>query len=124
MVTVPGENPGTGGFCLSCSSPELYTFYEVAKAPVETCLVFDDRAEARRILRLPIRLCVCLACGFIFNRSHDDRAKQATTSYGEMQSSSPYFRSFMEQLSRSLIENYGLRDKTLSGKFMRDNNSG
>jgi hypothetical protein len=99
--------------CKSCSSGDIRVFYRSADVPVNSCLLFQDQAEARSYPRGEIELGFCRSCGFIGNLCFDPNLARYTDAYEEQQSFSPRFNAFSNELATRLIERHALRDKTV-----------
>jgi len=97
--------------CPACDAPASREFMSWPSVPVHSCLLVDDAASARRFPRGDLRLCVCGACGFVFNADFDSRHSDYSPRYEETQGFSPHFRDFVEALAKEWVDRYGLRGK-------------
>jgi SAM-dependent methyltransferase len=108
-MSVSAEKP----ICKSCSSPDLVEFHRLSDVPVNSCLLFASREDARNYPRGEIVLAFCRQCGFISNIRFSSALARYTEGYEEQQSFSPRFNQFARELATSLIERHDLRGKTV-----------
>jgi SAM-dependent methyltransferase len=99
--------------CKSCSSSDVTVFHRLANVPVNSCLLFSDREQARNYPRGEIVLGFCRKCGFISNLCFNSALARYTEGYEEQQSFSPRFNQFARELATGLIERHDLRNKTV-----------
>jgi SAM-dependent methyltransferase len=99
--------------CKSCSSADLLEFHRLSDVPVNSCLLFASREDARSYPRGEILLAFCRQCGFISNIRFSSELARYTEGYEEQQSFSPRFNQFARELATSLIERHNLRNKTV-----------
>jgi SAM-dependent methyltransferase len=107
------NTPQDKGICKSCSSPDLTVFYRQSGVPVNSCLLFTDRADAQNYPKGELALAFCRQCGFISNLSFSSTLARYTEGYEEQQSFSPRFNQFARELATHLIERHNLRNKTV-----------
>ena len=100
------------GRCPSCSSPGLRAFYEVAPIPVNSCILTQSPAEARRFPTGELSLAACPACGFVTNTRFDPQKTEYSSRYEETQAFSGTFNRFARELAERLVEQYRLHGKT------------
>jgi SAM-dependent methyltransferase len=108
-MSISAEKPS----CKSCSSADLFVFHRLTDVPVNSCLLFTSREEARNYPRGEIDLAFCRTCGFISNLRFSSVLARYTEGYEEQQSFSPRFNRFARELATSLIERHDLRGKTV-----------
>lgn len=99
--------------CQCCGSEDLRIFYRTSAVPVNSCILFDDPATAKRYPTGKITLAFCNGCGFIGNVDFDPEMAKYTSAYEEQQSFSPRFNTFALELAQSLIDRFDLRNKTV-----------
>jgi SAM-dependent methyltransferase len=99
--------------CKACCSSDLAVFHRLSDVPVNSCLLFSDREQAREYPRGRIALAFCRRCGFISNLCFDVKLARYTEGYEEQQSFSPRFNQFARKLATQLVERHDLRNKTV-----------
>ena len=99
--------------CPACGYRGLAQFYAVDDIPVNSCLVVDSAAEGRAFPRGDLRIALCERCGFITNAAFDVRRLHYDASYEETQIFSPTFTAFQDHLILRLLDEHGLRGKTV-----------
>lgn len=103
------ELPETAGAnCRGCGQATLNDFYEVAGAPLHSCLLVDDRQEALDFPRRDMVLALCAHCGLIQNRVFDPSDLEYTSRYEDSQAHSPRFLDFAREVIDHLSSTYGL----------------
>ncbi|MGH8626116.1 MAG: class I SAM-dependent methyltransferase [Gammaproteobacteria bacterium] len=107
------ERNETASICPSCNRGEMATFHRIASVPVNSCVLFDSRGEARDFLRGSIALGFCAECGFVSNTAFDPTHTEYSQRYEETQGFSPTFKVFHEDLARRLIERHDLHQKEI-----------
>lgn len=117
MAAAPApEIEGTAGHkrmetCPGCGSRELDIFHEARGVPANSCLLFDDKAQATDCPKGNIALAYCGACDFVFNADFDARQMEYSARYEETQGFSPTFSRFHRQLAADMIERHGLHGR-------------
>jgi SAM-dependent methyltransferase len=99
--------------CKSCLSTNVTVFYRLPDVPVNSCLLFTNRADAQNYPKGELALGFCGQCGFISNLRFSSTLAQYTEGYEEQQSFSPRFNQFARGLATGLIERHNLRNKTV-----------
>lgn len=99
--------------CKSCASADIFEFHRLSDVPVNSCLLFAAREDARNYPRGEIVLGFCRQCGFISNLRFDSALARYTEGYEEQQSFSPRFNQFARELATNLIERHNVRGKTV-----------
>ncbi len=99
--------------CPACGSTDIQAFYHQPNAPVHSVLVHHTRAEALTLPTGEIRLGFCRACGFIYNTTFDASLQDYAREYESTQGFSPTFNRFADELARTLIERFNLREKDI-----------
>jgi len=99
--------------CPNCGARNSYTFYNVSGVPVNSCLLFSDRTDAKNMARGEIDLAYCPRCSFIFNAAWQPDATAYTELYEETQVFSPTYTTFQHQLAADLIDRYGVIRKEI-----------
>jgi SAM-dependent methyltransferase len=99
--------------CPNCLTGEMKVFYEVPEVPVHSVLLMPTREVAVSFPKRDIALGYCRHCGFIGNTVFDPAVHNYSGQYEETQGFSPTFQAFHKRLAQSLIDDYGLRGKTV-----------
>lgn len=99
--------------CPACGGSDVRVFYRVENVPTNSCILLDTEAEAKAYPTGRIALGVCSGCGFMFNTAFVPELAEYSGRYEETQSFSPTFNRFHKQMAERLIEQYGLRSKTV-----------
>jgi SAM-dependent methyltransferase len=100
--------------CPACGRPVAdEPFYRCAGVPTNSVILCPTRARALSLARGDIALVCCPACGLIFNRDYDPVLCQYNERYEESQAHSAVFNAFHRELAASLVERYGLRNRTI-----------
>lgn len=97
--------------CPSCSGNGLEVFYEARRIPVQVCVTMGSRQEALDHPCRDLALGYCRACGFITNVLFEEGIVCKGGLYEDQQTYSPVFRAFQVDVTRQLVERYGIRDK-------------
>ena len=97
--------------CPSCGGPAGRPFYAVAGVPVHQVKLVRSREAALRCARGDIALCLCAACGFVWNAAFDASRMRYQDDYESTQAVSPTFNAFHERLARDLIARFALHGK-------------
>lgn len=98
--------------CPSCGGGGLRAFYEQEGVPVNSCILMSTRAEALAWPKGDLRLAHCPACGFVTNLRFDPGLEYSGR-YEETQGFSGTFNAFARELARRLVEEHGVRGKTV-----------
>jgi len=99
--------------CPSCSAEGLEPIHEVGGVPAHSCLLMESRDEALAYPRGDVRLCWCRRCGFATNVIFDAALNAYSTRYEEVQTFSPTFNAFTDELITRLVEKRGVRGKSV-----------
>jgi SAM-dependent methyltransferase len=99
--------------CPNCGNRGLSIFYEVRNVPVHSCLMMDNREEARNFPTGDVVLGFCDRCGFITNTEFDAKWSSYAPNYEDQQSFSPTFNKFALNLANNLVKKYDLYDKDI-----------
>ncbi|MBK8267413.1 MAG: methyltransferase domain-containing protein [Planctomycetes bacterium] len=97
--------------CPSCLGDGLEVFYEARRIPVQVCVTMGSRQEALDHPCRDLALGYCRACGFITNVLFEEGIVCKGGLYEDQQTFSPFFRNFQIDVTRQLVERYGIRDK-------------
>lgn len=89
----------------------MQPFHHVQRIAVHSCLLVDDREQARNFPAASLSLGLCPGCGFIANMRYDAANRNYSQRYEETQGFSPCFTAFQQRLVRTLIDRYGVRGK-------------
>lgn len=99
--------------CPACGSPSMSVFFQAKQTPVQCCVLFRTKEEAKSYPRGDIELGFCRECGMIYNLAFDPDLVTYSPDYENSLHFSPVFQSYMEDLIRGLIDKYGLRGKDI-----------
>ncbi len=99
--------------CPNCGGQGLEIFYQLARIPVHSCLLVDQRTAALEFPTHDLRLGYCRRCGFITNTVFDPTVHNYSQQYEETQGFSPTFSRFARSLAQRLVEQHHLRGKTV-----------
>ena len=99
--------------CPNCGRTRSDAFHRIPGVPVNSCLLFADRAQALRVESGDIDLAFCPDCSFIFNAAWKPERTVYSNLYEETQGFSPTFSTFHRQLAEDLIERYALTGKLI-----------
>jgi hypothetical protein len=99
--------------CPNCGNHGLSLFYEVRNVPVHSCLMMNNREEARNFPTGDVVLGFCDRCGFITNTEFDAKWSAYAPNYEDQQSFSPTFNKFAMNLANNLIDKYDLHNKDI-----------
>ena len=99
--------------CPVCASLDVEMFFHRDAVPVFCNVLYPTVAEARTAQRGTITLGSCNACSHIYNVAFDPKRVAYTGAYENSLHFSPHFQTYAEQLARSLIERYNVKDTTV-----------
>jgi SAM-dependent methyltransferase len=99
--------------CPCCGSGDISVFYELRNLPVQSVLLIPTREDALNYPKANMTLGFCQICGFIFNLAFDLALLDYSDTYESTQAFSPIYNDFAYGLASRLIEQYGLRNKTV-----------
>ncbi len=99
--------------CPVCASTEQLPIFAVDELPVQSTLLHRDRGSALAVPKGRLDLVLCLDCGLAFNRAFDARHVLYDPNYEDAQGYSPRFRTFIEELARTLVRRHNLAGKTV-----------
>ncbi|TCK21125.1 methyltransferase domain-containing protein [Pseudonocardia endophytica] len=94
--------------CPACATPANEPFIALTGLPVHGTAVFDTPEAARRVTVGDQELCLCPACGVVFNRAFDPALLDYTGSHEESQHNSPRFAAYAAELSADWTARYRL----------------
>jgi SAM-dependent methyltransferase len=97
--------------CPVCSSRSVRHVLEMPQMPVLNTILWPSRAEAVNTVRGDIRLTFCPSCGHLYNSAFDPRLIEYTGSYDNSLHHSNVFQGYVEDLARSLVQQYSLEGK-------------
>lgn len=101
----------TSGHCPACDAASLETFLEWRSVPRNSCLLLEDRDEARAFPRGDLVLAVCRACGFVTNTAFTD--VEYSGRYEETQAYSPTFVRWGRALAERWVHDHGLAGRSV-----------
>ena len=99
--------------CPICDSKELELFLSRNSVPVHQNLLISQQHSAENIERGDLSMVVCNQCGFVFNQSFDANKLSYGEDYENTQSYSDYFLAYMEEYAEWLVEDCGVRNKSI-----------
>lgn len=99
--------------CPICNSKNLYTFLQRKQVPVHQNLLMPSEQDAIEIQRGDLDLCICNDCNFIFNQTFDFSKLSYGEHYDNTQDISPYFDSYLSELSRKIILEKNIKNSTI-----------
>lgn len=111
--------------CPLCGAAETEIFLERPQAPLHQNLLCQTPAEARALNCGELAISLCERCGFVFNAAFRLELMSYSQSYDNVQSHSPLFHRYLEDLAEDLVNRYHLRGKTVvevgcgKGEFLR-----
>lgn len=111
--------------CRLCGSATTQDFLHRSQVPVHQNLLAVTEREAIGVPRGDLRMMVCENCGFVFNAAFDSSRLSYGEHYENTQSYSPMFARHMEDLANHLLDERGVRGKTIvevgcgKGDFLR-----
>lgn len=99
--------------CPNCGAEDSYVFHRVSEVPVNSCLLFTDRARAEGMETGDIDLAFCDHCAFVFNAAWKSGATVYSDLYEETQVFSETYRAYQSGLAEDLIRRYDLFGKEI-----------
>jgi len=99
--------------CPVCSSGNVKSFLSRNKVPIHQNKLMNEQGLARTTIRGNIELCVCLSCGFIYNRAFDPALLSYDDIYDNTQSCSPLFSKYLHDLVTHLVVDCGVKNKKI-----------
>lgn len=96
--------------CPVCGSRKITPFLRRDGVPANQNVLMPNPESARAIPRGSLDLVVCEDCGFIFNRSYDDRIVRYGESYDNTQDCSSVFQEYLAGLAHQLIWERNVRE--------------
>jgi len=112
--------------CPCCGSNATEALYRVAAIPVHSCALLDTAEEARAFPQGDLELAYCDGCGFLFNRTFDERAMAYSANFEESQHFSGTFNAFAKQLAGEIAEKCSVAGRHVleigcgKGEFLRE----
>lgn len=94
--------------CPLCGSPEKARIFSTPSVPVLCNRLFESEADARAAASGAIELCVCKACGLIWNAAYDADRMTYDPGYENALHFSAVFQKYAEDLSAALVHRYHL----------------
>ncbi len=114
-----------GAPCPVCGTTPTRLFLQRNGVPVHQNIVVRDRDSALSVRRGDLSLSACDKCGFVFNQAFCSSKLDYGETYDNTQTSSPYFKGYLEQLGAYLIHDKGVRNCRIveigcgKGEFLR-----
>ncbi|NYZ15979.1 methyltransferase domain-containing protein [Azospirillum sp. RWY-5-1] len=101
--------PAGGRHCPACGAPGAEPVYRLSGIPTNSCMLVDTRDAALAFPTAALELCLCGACGFLFNAAWRPGRTVYAAGYEETQGYSPTFTAFHRALAAELTERFALR---------------
>lgn len=111
--------------CPICDGLTLRSFVKRRNVPAHQNLVISKQDDAINVTRGDLDIAVCADCGFVMNRAFDLSRLAYGKDYDNTQSCSAYFDAYMDGLVADLVEQHGVRGKTIvevgcgKGQFLK-----
>lgn len=99
--------------CMLCGSSEVIEFLKRTDVPVHQNIIFPSSESARMGARGDLDMCVCASCGFVFNRSFDEKLLSYGPSYDNNQTCSEHFNSYLDEIVEKLVNENDVRDSVI-----------
>lgn len=96
--------------CPVCDHTKPVLFLRRDQVPVHQNLVLPSQELARAVARGDLRMCVCPACGFVFNAAFDSGKLSYGQDYDNTQSHSAAFDAYLDGLVGQLVNLHGVRN--------------
>ena len=112
-LEAPVETSSVIRTCPACRQGTVAVFYHVARAPTNSCILWETAEEARAARTGEVRLGFCDSCGFICNTAFRPEIVEYSARYEETQGFSGTFNAFHRALAVRLIEKHDLHGKTV-----------
>jgi SAM-dependent methyltransferase len=96
--------------CPVCGSLSVRLFLAREQVPANQNLIVATQEAARVVARGNLQLCLCEACGFVFNRSFELAKVLYGDHYDNTQTFSAYYEEYLDELVRDLVERKGVHD--------------
>ena len=125
MVSAAAETVTRVRQCPLCESDNVYAFLERERVPVHQNLIADSRESALAVPTGSLTMCICRACGFVYNATFDLKRMSYDARYDNTQTCSPEFEQYVNGLVSHLVDESGVRGKTVievgcgKGDFIR-----
>ncbi|MBU4201499.1 MAG: methyltransferase domain-containing protein [Verrucomicrobia bacterium] len=111
--------------CPLCGSARHEQIYHQKALPLVSNTVYGTASEAIACAKEPVILHLCRQCGLVFNPSFDSSKIAYDTHYDNRRDSSPRYRRYLDELTTTLKNAYGLTRKNVlevgcgQGDFLR-----
>jgi hypothetical protein len=92
--------------CIVCNSVSSFKFFEKLDYPVQDGLLYPSAEEALKAPTGSIELCICDNCGYIWNRSFEEKKIRYDTAYEISLAASPVYRDFLNATAQRLSDRY------------------
>lgn len=99
--------------CPVCHGHKLTDVVLIKDVPIFCNLLFTDRNKAQSIPRGDISLTYCEECGHLFNKAFDPVVMDYDDRYENALDFSPIFQHYLSELTDTLIDKYGLKNKKI-----------
>ncbi len=112
--------------CPICSSDDIDLFITRSDVPTQQNRPIYEQNISKNMKEGHIELCLCLSCGFIYNRLFDSSLLLYDEKYDNTQSCSPLFSKYLHDLETYLIVDCGIKNKKIievgcgKGQFIKE----
>jgi SAM-dependent methyltransferase len=100
--------------CPACAQPAAEPFVEVEGLPVHVGVLWRTAADAVAAPRGPLRMVLCVRCGYVWNTAFDPGLLDYEQDYDNALHGSALFRRFEAATVEHLVERYQLRGRTVA----------
>ena len=97
--------------CKVCQSKQCEFLYHVEEVPIYNLEVHRSFESAVNCKSKPASFYICINCGFVFNKDFDQSLMHYAVNYEAGRGVSPYFKTFLNEVSKALVEHWSLSKK-------------
>ena len=95
--------------CPGCGGDSHVEMLDVERVPVYCNVLCNTPEQARAVPRGRLRMLCCENCSLVFNAAFNESLLEYSGSYENALHYSPHFRAFADELSRRIVDRFGLR---------------
>lgn len=99
--------------CPVCDGTDSRSFFDLSQQPVLIGVLWPTKEAALDCPRGDLRLVFCPQCGFVYNQRFDPSRLQYSQTYDNSLHFSPVYQEYAKASARALVENYGIKGKTV-----------